>query len=65
MTTASPDSKLREFCEDCERTTRHAVRIELRVENAAVDNPGCSREPYRVSRCLVCETTDASRMSDA
>ncbi|GAA0287867.1 DUF7835 family putative zinc beta-ribbon protein [Halobacterium noricense] len=65
MTTTAPDSHLREFCQDCDRATRHAVRIELRVENHAVDNPGCSREPYRVSRCLVCDATDARRMSDA
>jgi len=65
MTTTAPDPTLREFCNDCDRPTRHAVRIELRVENPAADNPGCSREPYRVSRCLVCETTDARRMSDA
>jgi len=65
MTTTAPDSAVREFCETCERATRHAVRIELRVESPDADNPGCSREPYRVSRCLVCETTDARRMSDA
>ena len=65
MTTTAPGSSLREFCPDCDRATRHAVRIELRVENHAADNPGCSREPYRVSRCLVCDATDARRMSDA
>ncbi|MGB9965134.1 hypothetical protein [Halobacterium sp. CBA1126] len=65
MTTAAPDPNRLEFCPDCERETRHAVRIELRTENPAVDNPGCSREPYRVSRCLVCDATDARRMSDA
>jgi len=65
MTTTAPDSAVREFCQRCERATRHAVRIELRVESPDADNPGCSREPYRVSRCLVCDGTDARRMSDA
>lgn len=63
MTTTMPGSNLREFCERCERETRHAVKIELRTEN--VDAAGCSREPYRVSRCLVCEDTQARRMNDA
>jgi len=65
MTTTAPDSAVQEFCQHCECATRHAVCIELRVESPDADNPGCSREPYRVSRCLVCETTDARRMSDA
>jgi hypothetical protein len=65
MTTAQLDSTLTEFCEHCERETRHGVQIELRVENSEAAQPKCSREPYRVSECLVCESVDARRMNDA
>ncbi|MFB6270715.1 MAG: hypothetical protein ABEH83_12265 [Halobacterium sp.] len=65
MTTAQPESSLTEFCPHCERETRHAVQIELRVENSDATHAECSREPYRVSECLVCETTDSRRMNDA
>ena len=65
MTTAHPDSTLTEFCQTCDRETRHAVRIELRVENADADQPKCSREPYRVSECVVCDAVDTCRMNDA
>jgi len=65
MTTTAPDANLREFCERCEQETRHAVTIQLRVENANADKPKCSREPYRVSECLACESTVTRRMNDA
>ncbi|WP_336037746.1 hypothetical protein [Halobacterium yunchengense] len=65
MATKTPMSNLTEFCEDCDRETRHAVEIQLRVENAEASQPKCSREPYRVSECLHCEATDAVRMNDA
>lgn len=65
MTTTATGSPLEEFCERCERETRHTVQIHLRVENADADQPKCSREPYRVSECAACEATNTKRMNDA
>jgi hypothetical protein len=65
MTTTSPRTNLTEFCEDCDRETSHAVAIQLRVENEDADHAKCSREPYRVSKCMNCEASSARRMNDA
>jgi hypothetical protein len=54
-----------EACEECGRETLHQVQVELRTESSKPENAEYSREPYRVSTCLECETTSARRMNDA
>lgn len=53
-----------ESCIDCLSETPHRVTIELRTESPTNDNAVFSREPYRVSRCLMCETTTSQRMNN-
>ena len=63
MTTTTPNTDVREFCEHCDEETPHAVQIELRVESTKTENQEFSREPYRVSTCATCESTSTLRMN--
>jgi hypothetical protein len=65
MTITMSDETLREYCEDCEQKTPHTVQIELRSESDDAENAGCSREPYRLSRCERCQGSSELRMNDA
>lgn len=55
----------RERCENCEERTPHAASVEIRTESAGSENAQYSREPYRVSECRVCGTTERDRMNNA
>ena len=61
-TAAGTFQSIVEACDDCERETPHEVAVELRTET-----PGSSfsREPYRVSECIVCGTETITRMNNA
>ncbi|WP_232686095.1 hypothetical protein [Halobacterium zhouii] len=63
MTTTTPNTDVREFCDVCDKKTAHAVQIELRVESTKTENQEFSREPYRVSTCADCESTSTMRMN--
>lgn len=54
-------SKISEECADCERETTHEVAVELRTENP---DSTFSREPYRITECNVCGTTEEVRLND-
>lgn len=58
-----------EHCPQCERTTPHRVRIEIRTTGSGeTERRGTtkySRDPYRVSVCAECEYVDAERISAA
>lgn len=54
-----------EPCETCETETPHEVRIEIRTESAERENAAYSREPYRVSTCVLCGYESTIRMNDA
>lgn len=65
---AAKDPVSADMAEDCSRCgseTPHAVSIQILTENADSDNAAFSREPYRVSRCLVCDDETAVRMNNA
>lgn len=53
-----------EDCASCGRETPHSVSIQILTENADSDNAAFSREPYRVTRCLVCDDETAVRMNN-
>ncbi len=59
-----PDSQV-EWCEDCETDTPHDVEIKLVTESKREQNTEFSREPYRVSSCVVCGTEERLRMNNA
>lgn len=63
--TSQRGSAITESCEACNRPTRHAVRIEFRVESRKRKNAEYSREPYRVAVCQRCGATRDRRMNDA
>ncbi|MFC7019455.1 MULTISPECIES: hypothetical protein [Haloarcula] len=56
-----------EGCTACESETPHAVSVEILTESPDTEsaNAAFSREPYRVSTCLVCGTTEITRMNNA
>ena len=54
-----------EPCDICERDTTHSVSIELRTESGKAENAEFSREPYRVSECMICGGETALRMNNA
>jgi hypothetical protein len=56
---------LTEECEHCGCVTQHGVAIEILTESADPENAAFSREPYRVSECRVCGTTETTRMNNA
>ena len=54
-----------EACSQCGESTPHAARIEIRVESVKETNASYSREPYRVSECIVCGEEQTQRMNNA
>ncbi len=54
-----------EECETCGRATPHEVAVEILTESPNPENAAYSREPYRVSECRVCGTTETTRMNNA
>ena len=56
---------LTEFCENCERDTSHQVSVQIRTESKKKQNAEFSREPYRVTECLVCDEVSSQRMNNA
>ncbi len=54
-----------EECENCKRTTPHEVTVQILTESPDPENAEFSREPYRVSECTVCGTTEKTRMNNA
>ena len=54
-----------EPCEDCGRDTEHRVSVEIRTESTKTENAAFSREPYRITRCLVCNRERSQRMNNA
>lgn len=53
-----------ELCEVCGEATLHEVKIELVTESRKQSNTEFSREPYRVSRCTVCNEQRSKRMNN-
>lgn len=54
-----------EQCSTCDATTPHAVTLQLVTESGREENSQFSREPYRVSECQVCGSTERIRMNNA
>ncbi len=54
-----------EQCTNCGRETSHEVSVELRTESSSEENAEFSREPYRVTSCLVCGEETSQRMNNA
>jgi hypothetical protein len=53
-----------EHCGECGRETPHAVSIEILEEGSGGEKVAYSREPYRVSVCERCGSTEQLRMND-
>lgn len=53
-----------EYCEACGCETRHSVSITLIQESTKNSNTEFSREPYRISRCNSCGSTEQVRMNN-
>ncbi|QSG08956.1 DUF7835 family putative zinc beta-ribbon protein [Halapricum desulfuricans] len=64
-TNAGAPTERSEFCEHCGRETIHSVSLQLVTESDRSDNAEFSREPYRVTECLVCGEQTAVRMNNA
>ncbi|MFB6189076.1 MAG: hypothetical protein ABEI57_04260 [Halapricum sp.] len=64
-TTDRTGSERTEHCSNCGRETTHTVSLQLVTESDKADNAAFSREPYRVSTCLVCGEQTAVRMNNA
>jgi len=54
-----------EECSQCSRETPHSVSIQILTESDSPENAAFSREPYRVSMCLVCGEEVSVRMNNA
>jgi hypothetical protein len=54
-----------EACDDCERDTPHTISIELRTESDKRENREFSREPYRITECMLCGAETVLRMNNA
>ncbi|MFC6724205.1 hypothetical protein ACFQE1_07420 [Halobium palmae] len=65
MSQKRPADTATEQCSDCGRQTSHSVSIELVTESERERNAEFSREPYRVTECDVCGSTERFRMNDA
>ena len=63
--TSQSASDLTESCDDCDRDTPHTVSIELRTESDKPENSEFSREPYRITECMVCGSETTLRMNNA
>jgi hypothetical protein len=65
MATTEDSADLTEECDECGQQTPHDVSVEILTESRKRENAEFSREPYRVSECLVCNTTTKLRMNNA
>jgi len=65
MATTHDAADTTEECEHCDRPTPHEVSLEILTESADPENAEYSREPYRVTECLVCGVTRQIRMNNA
>lgn len=65
MATKSVDNDVVEHCVTCNKSTPHDARIELRTESSKETNAQYSREPYRVTECIVCGESSSQRMNNA
>ena len=54
-----------EECPECMTETAHSVALQIRTESTKSENAQFSREPYRVTTCLVCGHEAALRMNNA
>jgi hypothetical protein len=54
-----------EACEECLGKTPHQVSIEIRTESTKPKTAKFSREPYRITTCLMCGKQTSQRMNDA
>jgi hypothetical protein len=62
----SPQKPTRsEWCDRCDDDTDHQVSIEIVTESEKRRNAKFSREPYRVSECVVCGDRMKLRMNNA
>jgi hypothetical protein len=64
-TTGSTIADVSEECSSCGRVTPHHVGVEILAESTKEENAEFSREPYRVSRCIVCDEETTTRMNNA
>lgn len=65
---ATPQESINAMTEKCERcglATLHEVTVQILNESPDGENAEFSREPYRISECQVCGSTDAVRMNNA
>lgn len=62
--TLDDSDRFLEECSSCGRETPHSVSIEIRQESTKQNHVEYSREPYRVSVCEECDTTERLRMND-
>ena len=65
MATRQNGIDVSEGCTACGNETPHQVRVEIMTESSKTENAAFSREPYRVSECSVCGTTETTRMNNA
>jgi hypothetical protein len=64
-TERNPVADVTEQCEACGRVTPHEVDVKILTESAKEQNAEFSREPYRVSECRICGSTETQRMNNA
>ena len=64
-TTESTIADVSEECSTCGRVTPHHVGVEILAESTKEENAEFSREPYRVSECLICGEETSTRMNNA
>ncbi|MFB9804104.1 hypothetical protein ACFFQF_00770 [Haladaptatus pallidirubidus] len=64
MKSKHDSSQIAERCDSCADETPHVVSIEIRTENEHAENSAFSREPYRISTCVVCGAETGQRMND-
>lgn len=62
---AATESDTFELCENCEAETPHDIHIGIRIESSKQENAEFSREPYRISTCVICGMESVIRMNNA
>lgn len=65
MATSMNEEGMTEECPECARETPHEVSIQLLTESRKEENAEFSREPYRITECLVCGESNSQRMNNA
>jgi hypothetical protein len=64
-TTESTVADVSEECTACGHVTPHHVGVQVLTESTKQENAEFSREPYRVSECLICGDETTTRMNNA